>query len=319
MTRYIIMRLLLGLPTLVLLSLIVFLSIRLIPGDVCTLIFTSGGNRPDFTAEDCARLENSLGLDKPMVSQYFDWVTKMLQGDMGQSLISRREVLGDLAGRMKVTIELAVLAGMFSTMVGIPIGVIAALKQNTKIDYGLRLLTVGWLSMPSFWVGTLLLTLPALWFGYSPPIGYEPLWVDPWKNLQQMYMPVIAIGLAVSASMARLTRSSMLEVMREDYVRTAKAKGLGESTVIFRHALRTALLPIVTLFGLQITALLSGSLVIELIFAIPGVGQYVLAAIQTKDFPIIQAGVMFFGTLVIFINIIVDISYSWLDPRLRES
>jgi peptide/nickel transport system permease protein len=313
------MRVLLGLPTLVLLSVIVFLSIRLIPGDVCTLIFTSGGNRPDFTQEDCDSLKGALGLDKPLVSQYFDWTANMLQGDMGRSLISRREVLPDLTGRMKVTMELALLAGLFSTSVGVPIGVLSALKQNSKIDYGLRLLTVGWLSMPSFWVGTLLLTLPALWFGYSPPIGYQPFWVNPWVNLQQMYMPVIAIGLAVSASMARLTRSSMLEVMREDYVRTARAKGLGQRTVIFRHALRTALLPIVTLFGLQITALLSGSLVIELIFAIPGVGQFMLSAIQTKDFPIIQAGVMFFGTVVIFINIIVDISYSWLDPRLRAS
>lgn len=319
MTRYVIVRILLGLPTLVLLSVIVFLSIRLIPGDVCTLIFTSGGNRPEFTAEDCARLKNSLGLDRPVVSQYFDWTANMLQGDMGRSLISRREVLPDLTGRMKVTMELALLAGMFSTTIGVPIGVISALNQNSKIDYGLRLLTVGWLSMPSFWVGTLLLTLPALWFGYSPPIGYQPLWVDPWTNIQQMYMPVIAIGLAVSASMARLTRSSMLEVMREDYVRTARAKGLGQRTVIFRHALRTALLPIVTLFGLQMTALLSGSLVIELIFAIPGVGQFMLSAIQTKDFPIIQAGVMFFGTIVILINMIVDISYSWLDPRLRAS
>lgn len=318
LAKYIATRLILTIPTLLLLTVLVFGAIRLIPGDVCRLILQSAGTQEAVDAETCQRINAALGLDKPPVTQYLDWMGGVLTGDLGNSLFNRRDVLNDLQMRMAVTLELAMLGASFSLLVGVPMGVISALKQNKVQDYALRILSVGWLSIPSFWVATLLVTLPAVWWNYAPPVGYTDLWDDPWRNIQQMYLPTLAIGLSISASMARLTRSSMLEVLRGDYVRTAKAKGLANRVVIYRHALRNALLPIVTLFGLQTAFLLSGTVIIELIFGLPGIGSFLLDSVQLKDYPAIQGAVLFFAVVVVFANLAVDLSYGFLDPRVRR-
>ena len=317
MAKYIATRLTLTLPTLLLLSIFVFGAVRIIPGDVCQLILQTGGTQGAIDQETCDRINVALGLDKPVTTQYASWLGNVLTGDLGKSLFNKRDVAHDIQLRMAVTLEIAMLGSLFSLLIGVPMGVASALKQNKLPDHALRFLAVGWLSIPSFWVGTLLVTLPALWWHYAPPVGYTNIWDDPIRNIQQMYLPMIAIGLGISAGMARLTRSSMLEVLREDYVRTARAKGLGNTTVIYKHALRNALLPVVTLFGIQTALLLSGTVVIELIFGLPGMGTFLLDSVQLKDYPAIQGAVLFFAVVVVFANLAVDLSYALLDPRVQ--
>jgi peptide/nickel transport system permease protein len=318
LAKYLATRLILVIPTLFLLSILVFGAIRIIPGDVCRLILQSAGTQEAVDEETCKSINAALGLDKPAPTQYVSWMGNVLTGDLGKSLFNRRDVLNDIKLRMAVTLELALLGASFSLLVGVPMGVASALKQNKFQDYALRFVAVGWLSVPSFWVATLLVTLPAIWWNYAPPVGYTNIWDDPIRNIQQMYLPVLAIGLGISAAMARLTRSSMLEVLREDYVRTARAKGLANTTVIYRHALRNALMPVVTLFGFQTALLLSGAVIIELIFGLPGIGSFLLDSVQLKDYPAIQGAVLFFAVVVVLVNLAVDMTYGLLDPRVRR-
>jgi peptide/nickel transport system permease protein len=318
LAKYIATRLLLTLPTLLLLTILVFSAVRIIPGDVCQLILQTGGTQEAIDPETCRNINAALGLDRPVTTQYVSWLGNVLTGDLGESLFNKRDVWHDIQLRMSVTLELALLGASFSLLVGVPMGVASALKQRKFLDYALRFVAVGWLSIPSFWVGTLLVTFPAIWWNYAPPVGYTNFWDDPLRNLQQMYLPTIAIGLGISAAMARLTRSSMLEVLREDYVRTARAKGLANRAVVYRHALRNALMPVVTLFGLQVALLLSGAVIIELIFGLPGIGSFLLSSVQLKDYPAIQGAVLFFAVVVVFANLAVDLSYGFLDPRVRR-
>jgi peptide/nickel transport system permease protein len=317
LAKYVTTRLILTVPTLLLLSILVFGAIRVIPGDVCQLILQSGGTQQAIDSGTCKNINHALGLDKPVTKQYVSWFSHVLSGDLGKSLFNKRPVWHDIKLRMSVTLEIALLGSLFSLAVGVPMGVASALKQDTFLDHALRFIAVGCLSIPSFWVGTLLVTLPAVWWHYAPPVGYTNFWVDPVRNLQQMALPTLAIGLAISAGMARLTRSSMLEVLREDYVRTARAKGLANLVVIYRHTLRNALLPVVTLFGLQTALLLSGTVVIELIFGLPGMGTFLLDSVQLKDYPAVQGAVLFFAVVVVFVNLAIDLSYGFLDPRVR--
>ena len=317
MAKYIATRLTLTLPTLLLLSILVFGAIRVIPGNVCQLILQTGGTQEAIDQQTCHNINHALGLDRPVTTQYVSWLGHVLTGDLGRSLFNKRDVWHDIQLRMSVTLEITLFGSVFALLVGVPMGVASALKQNQFLDHALRFVAVGWLSIPSFWVGTLLVTFPAVWWHYGPPVGYTNFWNDPVRNVQQVYLPALAIGLGISAGMARLTRSSMLEVLREDYVRTARAKGLAGRDVIYRHALRNALLPIVTLFGLQTAFLLSGTVVIELIFGLPGMGTYLLDSVQLKDYPAIQGAVLFFAVVVVFANLAVDLSYGLLDPRVR--
>jgi peptide/nickel transport system permease protein len=274
---------------------------------------------PEVTDEQCDRVYQRLGLDKPAVQQYFSWMGNAVQGDFGRSMISERPVLEEIRARMNLTLQLTFLASLFAVALAIPIGVYSALRQDTLPDYALRIMTIGWLSMPAFWVATMLVTFPAKWWGYATPVGYADLWEDPLQNLEQLYMPAIALGLALSASLARLTRSSMLEVLRQDYVRTARAKGLSERVVLSRHALKNAMLPVMTLFGLQLAFLMGGTVVLESIFALPGLGTLLLTSVTFKDYTTIQGIVLFFAVLILIINILVDLSYAWFDPRIRYS
>jgi len=315
MALYLVRRLLLAIPVLLIVSILIFGAVRVIPGDICRLVLQS----PEVTQDQCNRVEKELGLDKPAPQQYLTWLGGILKGDFGKSNLTKRPVFGEIRHRMNATLELALLASAFALAVAIPMGVYAALKQDKLPDYASRLLTIGWLSMPSFWVGTMLITFPAKWWGYAPPAGYVQLWEDPLKNLEQVYLAAISLGLALSATLARLMRSSMLEVLRQDYIRTARSKGLRERVILTKHALKNAMLPVVTLFGLQLGFLLGGTVVLESIFALPGLGTLLLDSVIRKDFTQLQGLVLFFSVVIIMINIAVDLSYAWFDPRIRYS
>jgi peptide/nickel transport system permease protein len=238
-------------------------------------------------------------------------------GDFGKTLISKQDVWGQMSSRIPLTLELTIIATLFALLIALPIGIVSAARQDSLADYGLRFLTIGWLSIPSFWLGTVLIVFPAKWWGYSPPVGYVDIWDDPLKNLEQLYLPAIALGLALSASLARITRSSMLEVLRQDYIRTARAKGLRERLVVIRHALRNAMIPVTTLFGIQVGVLFGGTVVLESIFSLPGLGLLTYSAVRIKDYSQVQGLVLLFAFVLVTINLLVDISYAWFDPRIR--
>lgn len=315
MAPYIVKRLLASIPALLLVTILIFGAVRVIPGDVCRLVLQSPD--ADIDPQTCNAIRANLGLNKPVVEQYFDWVGGVLTGDFGRSLISQRDVFSEIKERMYVTLELAILSSSFAIVSGLLIGIYSALKQDRPADHVLRILSIGWLSMPNFWVATLLITFPALWWGYRAPLQYRHFWEEPLVNLEQLMLPAIAIGLSMSATLARLTRSSMLEVMRQDYVRTARAKGLSSQTVVLHHALKNAMLPVITLLGLQIGFLLGGTVILETIFGLPGLGTLLLTSVQLKDYTQVQGLVLFFAIAVLMINIAVDLSYAIFDPRVR--
>lgn len=315
MTQYLIKRLLFTVLVLWAVSIIVFSAVRVMPGDVCKIVLAT----PNVDEQQCNVIRHDLGLDKSFIRQYGDYMAGVLRGDFGKQIISKRDVWGEISGRIPLTVELTLLATLFALVLAVPIGILSAMKRDSAADYSLRFLTIGWLSIPSFWLGTLLIIFPAKWWGYSTPVGYADFWKDPAKNLEQLYLPAFALGLALSASLARIMRSSMLEVLRQDYIRTARAKGLQERGIVIKHALRNALIPVVTLFAIQFGTLLGGTVVLESIFSLPGLGTLALTAVQINDFPQIQGLVLFFAAVLVLINLVVDLSYAWLDPRIRYS
>ncbi|HYU19056.1 MAG TPA: ABC transporter permease [Chloroflexota bacterium] len=312
MHLYLAQRLSLVLPTLVGVSIVVFLLVRLLPGDAVTMLLQ------DYAyAKDADELRAKLGLDRPIYVQYVDWLGGALRGDLGTSLRSKTPVGEELLNRMPVTAELGVLAMLVALAVAIPVGVLAAVRQDTGADYVARSAAIGMLAIPSFWLGTLVITLPSVWWQWTPPLRYTRLLDDPGKNLGHVAIPAIILGLALSGSLMRLTRAQMLEVMRQDFVRTAAAKGLTERAVIFRHALKNAFIPVLTLLGLQVSILVSGTVVLESIFVLPGMGRYLLEAVQYRDYPIIQGLNLIFATVIVLSNLAVDLLYGWLDPRVK--
>ncbi|MEO6043386.1 MAG: ABC transporter permease [Tepidiformaceae bacterium] len=315
MAPYVVKRVLFSLLVLGVISIIVFSAVRLIPGDVCTIVLQT----PDVQKSQCDAIERELGIDQPVVTQYFKYMGGVLKGDFGKSLITKRDVFGEMKDRIPLTIELTLLSTILALALALPIGVISAIKQDTAWDYALRFLTIGWLSIPAFWLGTMLIVFPSTWWNYGPPVGYVNIWEDPFKNFEQLYLPAIALGLALSASLARITRSSMLEVLRQDYIRTARAKGLKGNVVVVRHALRNAMIPVVTLFGLQVGVLFGGTVVLESIFSLPGLGGLTLSAVRAKDYSQVQGLVLLFAAVLVFLNLLVDLSYAWIDPRIRYS
>jgi len=313
MGQYILKRLLFTLLVLWAVSVIVFGAVRLIPGDVCRIVLAT----PTVEQGQCDAIRRDLGLDKPVVTQYFRYMSGVVRGDFGTTLISKRDVWTEIRTRIPLTLELTLLATIFALVLALPIGVYSATHRDRASDYMLRFLTIGWLSIPGFWIGTMLIIFPAKWWGYSPPVGYTDLWANPLKNLHQLYLPALALGLALSASLARVTRSSMLEVLRQDYIRTARAKGLVDRAVVVRHALKNAMIPVITLFAIQFGTLLGGTVVLESIFSLPGLGTLTLTSVLIKDYPQVQGLVLFFAAVLVLINLLVDISYAWFDPRIR--
>ena len=316
MRGYVLRRLLALLPTLVLASMIVFVTVRLIPGDVIDLMLSQN----DVAADKRSREEliAALGLDVPMWQQYFRWIGAIvLHGDLGKSLWQGTPVASQLLARLPVTFELGAIALVVGLIIALPIGVYSALRQDTMGDYLARSFSILLLAVPSFWLGTMVVVFPSIWWGWSPPIEFTPFWQSPAQNLEQMLLPGVVLGAALSAITMRLTRTMMLEVLRQDYIRTAWAKGLGERLVIVRHALRNALIPVVTLIGLQAPLLIGGAVIIEQIFVIPGMGLLLLEAVQQRDYPIITGVFLMVGVAVMLINLVVDLSYGLLDPKVR--
>ena len=315
MRNYVLGRLLLLVPTLIGVSLIVFVTMRLLPGDV---VEVSLGSAQNVTAEQKEQLRRDLGLNKPWTVQYFDWVGGLLRLDAGKSIFSKAPIAEELKSRIPVTLELALGAVLVSALIAIPTGVLSAVHQDKAPDYVIRVFSILGLALPLFWVQTLVrnLILPK-YVGWLPPAGYADIWDDFGKNLAQMWLPVLLLGYYQSAIISRMTRSTMLDVLREDYIRTARAKGLRARHVLLRHALRNALLPVVTLATIQLGTLLGGAVITESVFALPGIGRYVVDAIRNRDYPVVQAVIIFIAVLYAVLNLVVDLLYGWLDPRIR--
>lgn len=315
MRDYILRRLLALVPTLLFASLIVFGSMRLIPGDVIDLMLAQNDIATD---QDRAVIEAALGFDKPVHEQYVLWLGGALTGDLGRSLWQNTPVAEQLAATLPITFELGLLALLVSITVALPIGIYSAMRQDTMGDYTARSFSLIMLAVPSFWLGTLVMVFPSVWWRWSPPLEYTPFFEDPLANLSHMIVPAILLGLSISAVTMRMTRTMMLEVMRQDYIRTARAKGLTESLVVVRHALRNGLIPVVTLIGLQAPLLIGGAVILEQIFVVPGMGLLLLEAVFQRDYPVISGVFLVVGVGILFINLLVDLTYGWLDPRVRR-
>lgn len=297
--------------TLFLISLVTFVVVQVVPGDPAQLIL--GTEAP---LEALANLRAQLGLDRPLPLQYLSWLGGILRGDLGVSLRHGRPVAALIAERLPVTLSLATLSLALAVLLAVPLGVLAAIRQHSALDYGVLVFAQAGLALPSFWIGILLILLFALSWRLLPSGGYVPWGESPLETLRTLAMPVLALGLPVAGVLARLVRASMLEELARDHIRTARAKGLSEAQVIVRHALRNALIPTVTILGLQLGFLLGGSIIIEQVFALPGLGRLVLFAINNRDLPLIQGLVLFIAALVVVINFLVDMAYTWLDPRI---
>ncbi len=319
MTTYIVRRLLLFIPTILIVTIIIFLLMWIVPGDTAMLILT--GNDPNeggrVSLEDVERLRAKLGLDRPVHIQYGDWLWDMLRGDLGESLWYQTPVIDELGGRFVTTVQLAVMGMGLAFIIAVPLGIISAVRQDTKVDYISRLVALLGIAMPTFLIAIIVTYVLAYVFDWLPPLDYANLWEEPLTNLQQMVFPALAIAFHDLAFTARVTRSSMLETMRDDYVRTARAKGLAEMAVIGRHALKNALLPIITVSGYQFGRLLGGVVIVEVIFLVPGIGNMLIDAILHRDFVVIQAVVVLVAAVVMFLNLVIDLVYGILDPRIR--
>jgi len=312
--RYILRRLLLVVPTIVGVTILVFLMVRLMPGDLVQQI---SGENAVLTDEQRQEVREDLGLNRPVFQQYFVWTGKVLRGDLGTSFQTKVPVTTELKDRLPVTLELGLLALFISLCVSLPIGVIAAIRQDTVLDYVARSGAIAFLSIPSFWTGTLVMVLPNKWWRWAPPLTYKDLWVDPLDNLYTLIFPAVIMGMALSGTVMRMTRAQMLEVLRQDYVRTAWSKGLRERTVVMRHAIKNAFIPVVTIVGLQIPILVGGTVILESIFGIPGIGRYLLVSINALDYPVVQAEILIIAAAVVVTNLAVDVTYAYLDPRIR--
>ena len=318
MAQYVIRRLFLFIPTLILATMMVFALFWIVPGDAAMMILTGEegeGGRVDI--EDLERLRSELGLDRPIYVQYGEWVFNLLKGDLGTSIWYRIPVMDELKDRFIVSMQLAVMAILMAFVAAVPLGVISAVKQDTKGDYASRIFALIGIAMPTFWVGILTVYALAYIFNWLPPLGYAKLWEDPLTNLQQLIFPALVLAFHDLAFTARVTRSSMLEVMREDYMRTARSKGLSEWVVTGRHALRNALLPVITVSGYQFGRLLGGVIIIEVIFVVPGVGSFLIDAIVHRDYVVLQAVVLLTAAVVLVLNLVIDLFYAVLDPRIR--
>jgi peptide/nickel transport system permease protein len=314
MSIYVMRRLLLAIPVLLLSSLVVFGLMRVMPGDALTALMAESGN---VSPRELQKLRKDLKLDLPYHEQYLHWVWQMVTFNPGRSVFTGDAISTSLKKSIPVTIELAAMAIVLGVALAIPLGVLSATRQDKLSDYIGRLIAISGLSFPDFWLGTLIITFAAIWFNWMPPLGYTSLWESPWRNLQQFLLPAAVLGLRLSAATMRMTRSTLLEVLREDYVRTAWAKGLGERLILYKHALKNALIPVVTIVGGQLGTLLAGTVIVETIFALPGMGRLTVEAILFRDYPVVQTNVMLVAGTLVTLNLLVDLTYAWLDPRIR--
>ncbi len=313
MGPYILRRLSLSLMTLLLVSIVVFSSVRLMPGDIVRTLLQDVGYDPAREAE----LRHELGLDRPAYEQYFVWLGEIAQGDLGVSLWDGRDVTEMIRARLPVTLELALSSIIVAILIGLPLGVLSAVKQDTPLDYVARSLGVLAISVPNFWIATLVVSLPARWWGWAPPLHYVSFTDDPVANIKVFITPALVLGVNLSGSIMRMGRSSMLEVLRLDYMRTARAKGLDERVVLYRHALRNALIPVMTIIGLQVAFLLGGSVIIESVFSLPGMGRLMIDTLTVRDYDVVQGVTLVFATIMVTVNLVVDLLYMVVDPRTK--
>ncbi|MFA8437921.1 nickel ABC transporter permease [Pueribacillus sp. YX66] len=316
MFEYAVRRLLYGIVVLFIMVTFVFVVMRLVPGDVVKLQLADAGA---VTEEQIEAIEAELGLDKSIGAQLLDWASHAIRGDLGTSLWSKQPVTEMILERLPVTLQLTGMAVVIAIVIGIPIGVISAVKHHSFVDNFLRITAIGGLSIPNFWLGLILITVLSIFFNWIPPLGYQPFTENPIVNFQQMILPAIVLAVALSASIIRMTRSALLEVLHSDFIRTVRAKGAKERLVIYKHALRNSLVSIITLIGLQIGTLLGGTVVLESIFSLPGLGSLIFETVSTRDYPVVQSTVLVFGGMFLLVNLFVDMMYGWVDPRIRNS
>ena len=316
MRAYFVRRLLLIIPTLLVLSILVFLSARFIPGDIIDTMIAADHNA--MTGLNREVLLHALGLDVPVHVQYGRWLEGiLLRGTLGNSLLGDWPVEQKIAGRLPVTLEIGLQAIVIGLVIGVPIGIYSAIRQDTTVDYVGRSVAIVGLATPNFWLGIMVMTYPSVWWGWAPPMRLVPFTEDLLGNLEVFLLPSLILGTALSAATMRMTRTMMLEVLRQDYIRTAWSKGLRERVVVIRHAIKNALIPVVTLIGLQLPILVGGAVIMENIFNLPGLGRLMLTALSDRDYPVISGINLFFATVVVGINLIIDLVYGFLDPRVR--
>ncbi|MFC1952007.1 ABC transporter permease [Chloroflexota bacterium] len=315
MRTYIIRRLLLVIPTVFLVSIIIFFVIRFIPGDVIEVMV---GTMEYQDPIDVETMRNVLGLDAPIITQYGRWMGNIiLHGDFGNSLWSGLPTTHEIIERWPITLELGIMALIVGQLIALPIGIFSALRQDTWGDYIARSFAIMCIAVPGFWLGTMVIVFPSIWWGYMPPVTFIPFTENPLDNLRMFIVPAIVMGMALSGTTMRMTRTMMLEVLKQDYIRTAWAKGLRERTVVIRHALKNALIPVITIVGLQIPVLIGGTIIIEQIFCLPGMGRLLMEAIGLRDYPVVSTVMLFFGVIMVLVNLAVDLTYGFLDPRVK--
>jgi peptide/nickel transport system permease protein len=301
-----------AIPSLLIASLIVFTLPRLIPGDVVAMMLEEKAY-----AKDLEELREKLGLNRPIYVQYFEWLGRAVTGDLGESLWTRRPVLEEIGQRLPITLELALLSLVVALVIAIPIGVISAARQDTVQDYTFRSAAILGLSVPGFWLATLVIVLPAIWWGWRPLTGYVEISKDVLGHIVQMLLPAAILGIAFAAAVMRLTRGMLLEVLRQDYVRTAWSKGLRERVIILKHGLRNAIIPVITYIGTQLPQVIGGTVIIETIFGLPGMSRFLFDAINQRDYPVIQGVNLVVVSFIVMVNLAVDVLYAVLDPRIR--
>ncbi|RLL83805.1 glutathione ABC transporter permease [Petrotoga sp. HKA.pet.4.5] len=311
---YFIRRILLAIPTVLLVTLIVFVLVRLVPGDVVDLII---GTQNFLSEEQIYQMYEDFGLDKTLISQYFIWLKSLFTGNLGVSLRTGEEVADLLVQRLPVTLELALLSILFSIIIGIPLGMISALKKNTYVDNSIKVVGLVGLSSPAFWIGTIFIVLFSFYFDNFSIFGYVAFIENPLKNLQIFLLPSFTLGLMIAAQILRITRTSMIDVLSMDYVKVAYSKGLSKNKVIYKHAFRNALTPIITITGIQLGYLFGGSIVIENMFALPGLGRLLLQSVNQRDYPVIQAIILFIVIVIVILNLLIDFIYTIIDPRVN--
>jgi peptide/nickel transport system permease protein len=319
MKVYLFRRLLQGVLTLFLVSIVIFVILRVAPGDVADLIITGGdGSSTGATSQEREELRQTLGLDRSLLRQYVEWSWDMATLSWGESLFTGRSVWDDFFRKLPVTLQLSLMGLFIAVALGVPLGVAAALKQDTWMDYLARIFALGGVSLPHFWLATLLLIAGVRYFTWSPPLGYESVIDAPWRNITQFIWPALVLGYSGAGLLSRMTRSAVLEVMRQEYIRTAMAKGLQTRAIMGRHTLRNALLPVITVIGIAFAALVSGSVVLEQVFVLPGVGLFLLEAVRFRDYTVVQPIIVFFAAWVVLVNMTVDVIYTWLNPQVRH-
>lgn len=314
MSGYIVRRLIAAIPSLLIVSIAVAGLVRLVPGDVVMARLAEGGY---VTPEVLAQMRGELGLDRPFFVQYLDWAVHFVRGDLGTSLWSGEPVLARIVASLGVSAQIALMAIALSMVIAIPLGVLSASKRESPVDYAARMFAITGLSLPDFWIATMLILFLTLWVGWLPEFRFVPLWQDPGASLQTTIFPAAIVGYRFSAITARMMRSTMLEVLREDYIRTARAKGLRERAILYRHAMRNAVIPVITVIGGQIGILLGGLVVIETVFSLPGMGRLIFDSVTRRDYPVLQGVVMFVAGFYIIVNLMIDVAYAAIDPRIR--